>query len=103
MSIQTTVAAATIQVLSHEDKSAAYDQGGRYARSKLETLAVAQDAARTLGTDPSFDRWENYRIEWIAGGVDVAGVPRGSSRHKKTRRIGRVEVRRDCISLLRCK
>lgn len=67
MSIQTTVAAATIQVLSHEDKSAAYDQGGRYARSKLETLAVAQDAARTLGTDPSFDRWENYRIEWIAG------------------------------------
>ena len=71
MSTQTTVAAATIQALSFEDKTAAYDQGGRYARSKLETLNVAQDAARTLGVDPSFDRWENYRIEWIAGHTHV--------------------------------
>lgn len=71
MSNQTTVAAATIQVLSFEDKTAAYDQGGRYARSKLETLNVAQDAARTLGTNPSFDRWENYRMEWVAGHAHV--------------------------------
>ena len=71
MSTQTTVAAATIQALSFEDKTAAYDQGGRYARSKLETLNVAQDAARTLGTNPSFDRWENYRIEWVAGHTHV--------------------------------
>lgn len=34
---------------------------------------------------------------WIAGGAGVAGVPRGSSRHKKTRRVGRVDV--DVIGL----
>lgn len=71
MSTLNPVAAATIQALSFEDKTAAYDQGGRYARSKLETLNVAQDAARTLGVDPSFDRWENYRMEWVAGHAHV--------------------------------
>lgn len=62
-----TVIAGAIAALSHTDKNAAYEQGGRYARSKLETLAIAEDAARTLGTSPSFDRWEEYRMEWVAG------------------------------------
>lgn len=56
-----------VEALSFDDKGAAYEQGGRYARSKLETLTIAQDAARTLGTEPSFDRWEAYRMEWVAG------------------------------------
>ena len=59
--------AAPIEALSFDDKTAAYNQGGRYARSKLETLNIAEDAARTLGTDPSFDRWEAYRIQWVDG------------------------------------
>lgn len=56
-----------VEALSFDDKSAAYEQGGRYARSKLETLAIAQDAARTLGTEPTFDRWEAYRVQWVDG------------------------------------
>jgi hypothetical protein len=63
---KTTVAAA-VEALSFDDKNAAYEQGGRYAKSKMETLSIAQDAARTMGTNPSFDRWENYRMEWVAG------------------------------------
>ena len=66
MSIDTTVA-THIEVLTREDKNNAYDQGARFAKSKLETLGIAQDAARTLGTDPSFDRWEAYRIQWVDG------------------------------------
>ena len=56
-----------IEALSFDDKGAAYEQGGRYARSKLETFAIATDAARTLGTAPSFDRWEAYRVQWVDG------------------------------------
>jgi len=66
MSIDTTVA-TQIEVLNREDKTNAYDQGARFAKSKLETLGIAQDAARTLGTDPSYDRWEAYRIQWVDG------------------------------------
>ena len=58
-----------IQVLTHADKSAAHEQGARYARNKIETFGIAQDAARTLGTEPTFERWEAYRIEWVAGHV----------------------------------
>ena len=53
--------------LSFDDKTAAYEQGGRYARSKLETLSIAEDAARTLGAAPTFDRWEAYRVQWVDG------------------------------------
>ena len=66
--METTVA-NPIQVLNHADKSAAYEQGGRYARNKIETFDIAQDAARTLGTEPTYDRWEAYRVEWLAGHV----------------------------------
>jgi len=66
MSIDITVA-TQIEVLNREDKTNAYDQGARFAKSKLETLGIAQDAARTLGTDPSYDRWEAYRIQWVDG------------------------------------
>jgi hypothetical protein len=57
----------TIEVLTFEDKTSAYDQGARFAKSTFERLNVAQDAARTLGTSPSFDRWEGYRIQWVDG------------------------------------
>lgn len=57
----------TIEVLNFEDKNSAYDQGARFAKSKLETYMIAQDAARTLGTNPSYDRWEAYRIQWVDG------------------------------------
>jgi hypothetical protein len=56
-----------IEVLTFEDKNNAYDQGARFAKSKLETYMIAQDAARTLGTNPSYDRWEAYRIQWVDG------------------------------------
>ena len=69
MTKQTTVAAAAIEALNFDDKTAAYEQGGRYARNKLERLEIARDAARTLGTDPSYDRWEGYRIQWVDGHV----------------------------------
>jgi hypothetical protein len=66
--METTVA-NPIQVLNHADKSAAHEQGGRYARNKLEALRIVEDAARTLGTSPTYERWEAYRIEWVAGHV----------------------------------
>ena len=67
MTKQTTVAAAAIEAMNFEDKNAAYEQGGRYAENKLERLRIAEDAARTLGTSPSLDRWDAYRIQWVDG------------------------------------
>jgi hypothetical protein len=67
METKTETIAAPLEALDFTDKTAAYEQGGRYARSKLETLNIAQDAARTLGAEPSFERWEGYRVQWVDG------------------------------------
>jgi hypothetical protein len=61
------IVATPIEALSFEDKNNAYEQGGRFAKNALERIEVAKDAARTLGTNPSYDRWEAYRIQWVDG------------------------------------
>ena len=61
------IIATPIEALSFEDKNNAYEQGGRFAKNALERIEVAKDAARTLGTNPSYDRWEAYRIQWVDG------------------------------------
>lgn len=64
---KTTVATAAIEALGFDDRNDAYEQGGRYARNKLEGLKIAEDAARTLGAAPSLDRWDGYRVQWVDG------------------------------------
>lgn len=64
--IEATVA-APIEALTQEQKASAFSQGGAYARNKVERLAIAEAAARTLTAAPTFDQWEAYRVQWVAG------------------------------------
>ena len=57
----------SIDALSVVAKQAAAEQGQRFARNKLERVSIASAAAEVLGTDPTFDQWDCYRINWIDG------------------------------------
>lgn len=56
-----------VSALTADQKAGAYDQGARYARSNMEQVEVATAAAKTLGTAPTFEQWEAYRVEWLVG------------------------------------
>jgi len=57
----------TIHALSFDKRNAAYEQGTRSSRNKLEAVEIATAAAQTLGENPSFDEWTEYADEWKAG------------------------------------
>jgi hypothetical protein len=63
---QTPVAAA-VHALSFDQRNAAYNQGQRSSRNKLEAVEIATAAAQTLGEQPSFEEWTEYADEWKAG------------------------------------
>jgi len=68
MTNQTPVAQA-VHALSHDDRANAYEQGARFARNRAELMAIATDSAETLGTNPSFDQWNEYATQWKDGYV----------------------------------
>jgi hypothetical protein len=60
-------AAEVISALSFDRKNAAYDQGTRSSRNKLEAVEIATAAAKTIGENPTFEEWTEYADEWKAG------------------------------------
>lgn len=60
-------AAEAIHALSFDKRNAAYEQGTRSSRNKLEAVEIATAAAQTLGENPSFEEWTEYADEWKAG------------------------------------
>jgi hypothetical protein len=62
-----TPVAQVVHALSHDRRTEAYEQGGRYSANRLEAVAIASDAAKTLGTDPTFDQWSEYAVQWKDG------------------------------------
>lgn len=67
--MEETKIAAAIQALTTEQQQTAFRCGERIAKNELETLEVASDYAAMLGTEPTFDQWENGRVKWIEGHV----------------------------------
>jgi hypothetical protein len=59
--------AQAIKALSFDQENAAADCGKRFAKNKLDRLEIASDFAKNLGTNPTFDQWENSRVKFIAG------------------------------------
>lgn len=62
-----TPVAQVVHALSHDRRTEAYEQGGRYSANRLEAVGIASDAAKTLGTDPTFDQWSEYAVQWKDG------------------------------------
>ena len=68
MTTQTPVAQA-VHALTHKSRADAYEQGARFARNRAELMAIATDSAETLGTNPTFEEWQEYSTQWKDGYV----------------------------------
>ena len=68
MTNQTPVAQA-VHALTHTKRTEAYEQGARFARNRAELMVIASDSATTLGTNPTFDEWNEYSTQWKDGYV----------------------------------
>lgn len=66
MTTQTTVAQA-VHALTHNQRTEAYEQGGGFARNRAELMEIATASAETLGTNPTFDQWQEYATQWKDG------------------------------------
>lgn len=62
-----TPVAQVVHALSHTNRANAYEQGARFARNRAELMAIATDSAETLGTNPSFEEWQEYSLQWKDG------------------------------------
>jgi hypothetical protein len=59
--------AQPVHALNHTQRTEAYEQGGGFARNRAELMEIATASAQTLGTNPSFDQWNEYSIQWKDG------------------------------------
>ena len=65
--MEKTVVANAVVYLTSEQTEAAFDQGKRFSRNKRERIQIATEAAEQLGTEPTYQQWEAYRIEFVNG------------------------------------
>ena len=65
----TPVAQAITHALDFDRRNAAYDQGALWAENQRSTYELVSSAAKTLGTDPTFEEWTEYAAQWKDGYV----------------------------------
>jgi hypothetical protein len=61
--------AQPVHALNHTQRTEAYEQGGGFARNRAELMEIATASAQTLGTNPTFDQWNEYSTQWKDGYV----------------------------------
>lgn len=61
--------AQAVHALTHEKRNEAYDQGARFARNRAELMEIATASAETLGTNPTYEQWMEYAVQWKDGYV----------------------------------
>jgi hypothetical protein len=59
--------AQPVHALNHTQRTQAYEQGGGFAKNRAELMEIATASAQTLGTNPSFDQWNEYSAQWKDG------------------------------------
>jgi hypothetical protein len=61
--------AQAVHALSFDQRTDAYDHGGRASRNRAEMLEIASACAKTLGTNPTYEQWMEYATQWKDGWV----------------------------------
>lgn len=64
---QEQAASNVAQVLSEQQMSEAQICGSRFARNKMDRILIAQDMAASMGTEPTYEQWEQHR-KWFLDG-----------------------------------
>lgn len=66
---QTPVAQPITHALDFDRRNEAFEQGARCAELNRASLEILDAGARTLGTDPTFEEYSEYRAQWVDGYV----------------------------------
>lgn len=79
--------AAPVAVLSADQALTARDCGFQFARNQLANIETAQSYARNLGTEPTYDQWEESRTAWVTGYVEANPANTGNAADKAWNRF----------------
>ena len=64
---QTPAAQPITHALDFNRRNEAYEQGAKCAELSRANLEILDNAARTLGTSPSFEEYTEYSVQWKDG------------------------------------
>jgi hypothetical protein len=81
------IIAEQINVITSEQALTAKDCGFQFARNQLANIETAQEYARMIGTEPSFDQWEAGRLQWVSGYVEANPQNTGNAADKAWNRF----------------
>lgn len=59
------------RILSEAQMSEAQECGGRFAANKLDRVEIANAMAQSMGTNPTYEQWEEFR-KWFVDGFVTA-------------------------------
>lgn len=83
---KTTIAEA-VSVLTADQRLIARDAGFQFAKNQLANIETASNYAHMLDTDPTLDKWEAARIDWVSGYVEANPNNTGNAADKAWQRF----------------
>lgn len=66
---QNPIAQPITHALDFDRRNAAYEQGASWAENQRSTYELVAAAARTLDTNPTYEEWTEYSVQWKDGYV----------------------------------
>jgi hypothetical protein len=64
-----TPVAEVVHALTFDQRTQAYEHGGRASRNRAEMLEIATACAHTLGSNPTYEQWTEYATQWKDGWI----------------------------------
>lgn len=61
--------ANAVHALTFDQRTQAYEHGGRASRNRAEMLEIASACAKVLGTNPTYEQWMEYATQWKDGWI----------------------------------
>ena len=75
----TPVVSAVIKALSGDQTMQARSAGSLFAKSEIDAEGAFESFARALTTEPTYATYEECRIEWTSGYLDIKPQAKGNS------------------------
>jgi hypothetical protein len=93
----TPVVSAVIKALSGDQTMQARSAGSLFAQSEIDAEGAFESFARALTTEPTYATYEECRIEWVSGYLDIKPQAKGNSadaafKRFKTRLVRKVRA-----------
>jgi hypothetical protein len=76
----TPVVSSVIKALSDDQTMQAHNAGSMFAKSEIDADEALESFARALTTEPTYAMYEESRIEWVSGYLDIKPQAKGNCR-----------------------